>query len=173
MDMKDSVLVKMNESFALGGDSLLWYKQRLCIPDVDDLQTGIIVEAHGYKYSIHPGSTKMYHDLKEIYWWDGLKRDNAEFVAKCLNCKKFKAKHLNPGGLTQIMDVSTQKWEAINIDFVVGLPRDLKQNDSIWASVHRLTKSAHFIPVKFIYTAEDYARIQFLEGFSKRFRYSS
>ena len=71
MELKNSVLVKMNESFALGDDGILWYQDRLCVPDVDDLRTMIIANTHGSKYSIHQGSTKMYHDLKQIYWRDG------------------------------------------------------------------------------------------------------
>ena len=63
MDLKDLVLMKMNEFFTLGGDGILTYQDRLCVPDVDDLQTRIIAEAHGSRYSIHPGSTKIYHDL--------------------------------------------------------------------------------------------------------------
>ena len=64
MELKDSVLVKMNESFALGDHDILRYQDRLCVPNVDDLETMIIVEAHESKYSIHPGSTNMYQDLK-------------------------------------------------------------------------------------------------------------
>ena len=67
MELKDSMLIKMNESFALGGDGILRYQERLCVQDVDDFQTRIVAEAHGYRYSIHPGSSKMYHDLKQIY----------------------------------------------------------------------------------------------------------
>ena len=159
MEMKDSVLLKMHESFALGDDGILRYQNRLCVPDVDDLRTKIVTEAHGSRYSIHPGSTKMYHDLKQIYWWDGMKKDIADYVAKCPNCQQVKAEHLKPGGLTQIIEVPTWKWEAINMDFVVGLPRTRRQHDSIWVIVDRLTKSAHFIPVKSTYRAEDYARL--------------
>ena len=64
MELKDLMLVKMNESFALGGDNILRYLDRLCIPDVDDLRTKIISEDHGYRYLVHPCSTKMYDDLK-------------------------------------------------------------------------------------------------------------
>ena len=74
MELKDSVLVKMNESFALGDDDIHRYQNRQCVPNVDDLQTRIIAEAHGSKYSIHPGSTKMYHEFKQIYWWDSMKK---------------------------------------------------------------------------------------------------
>ena len=80
-------------------------------------------------------------------------------MAKCPNCQQVKAKHLKPGGLTQIIEVSTWKWEAINMDFLVGFPRTRRQYDSIWVIVDRLTKFAHFIPVKSTYRAEDYARI--------------
>ena len=68
MELNDSMLVKMNKSFTLGDDDILRYQDRLCVPDVDDLQTRIIAEAHGSRNSIHPGSTKMYHDLKKISW---------------------------------------------------------------------------------------------------------
>ncbi|XP_069144497.1 uncharacterized protein [Solanum lycopersicum] len=68
MELKDSVLLKMNESFALGDDGILRYQDGLCIPDVDDLRTRIVAEAHGSRCSIYPSSTKMHHDLKQIYW---------------------------------------------------------------------------------------------------------
>ena len=85
MELKDSVFVKMNESFSLGGENIIRYQDRLYIPDVDDLRTKIVGEAHGSRYSIHQGSTKMYHELKHIYWWDGIKKDIIDYVAKCPN----------------------------------------------------------------------------------------
>ena len=74
----------------------------------------------------------MYHDLREIYWWKGLKRDIAEFVAKCPNCQQVKVEHLKSGGLLQEIKIPNWKWEDINIDFVVGLPRTQKSYDSLW-----------------------------------------
>ena len=94
MELKDSVLIKMNEYFALGGDGILRYHDRLRVSYVDDLRTKIVAEAHGSRYSIHPGSTNMYHELKQIYWWDVMKKDIAEYVAKCFNCQQVKAEHL-------------------------------------------------------------------------------
>ena len=85
MKLKDSVLVNMNDSFALGYDGIYRYQVKLCVPDMDDLRNMIIIEAHGPRYSIHPGSTKMYHDLKQIYWWICMKNDIAEYVVKCPN----------------------------------------------------------------------------------------
>ena len=73
----------------------------------------------------------MYHDLKQIYWRDGMKKDIAENVAKCPNCQQVKDEHLKSGGLSQIIEVPTLNWEAINMDFVVGLPNNRRQHDSI------------------------------------------
>ena len=68
------------------------------MPNVKDLRNRILEEAHGYIYSIHPGSTKMYHDLREVFGWDGLKRDITEFDAKYPNCQQVKVKHLKLSG---------------------------------------------------------------------------
>ena len=151
------MLVKMNVSFALGDDDILRYQDRLCLRDVDDLQTKIIVETHVSKYSIHLGSTNMYHDLKQIYWWDGMKKDIADYVAKCPHCQLVKAEHLKSGGLTQIIEVSTFKWEVVNMDFVVGLLMTRRKYDSIWVIMDRMTKFFYFIPMKSTYRVEDYA----------------
>ena len=77
--------------------------------------------------SFHPGSTKMYHDLREVFFRDCLKRDMVEFIARCLNFEQVKDEHQKPGGLLQEIQVPTWKWEDINMDFVVGLPR--RKND--------------------------------------------
>ena len=95
-----------------GGDGILRYQERLCVPDVDDLRKQIMEEAHGSHYSIHPGATKSYHDLREVYWWDDLKRDIEEFVVKCPNAQQVKAKHIKPGGLTQITDFLHRSWKS-------------------------------------------------------------
>ena len=89
------------------------------MPNIDNVRRNIIAEAHGSRYSIHPGSTKMYHYLKEIYWWEGIKKDISMFVEECSDCQQVKAEHLKPGGLTQSNEIPTWKWEAINMEFVV------------------------------------------------------
>ncbi|KAH0678966.1 hypothetical protein KY284_020051 [Solanum tuberosum] len=94
---------------------------RLCVPIVDGLQERIIEEAHSSRYSIHPGSTKMYRDLREVYWWSSMKKGIAEFVAKCMNCQQVKVEHQRPGGLAQNIELSEWKWEMINMDFITGL----------------------------------------------------
>ena len=80
-------------TFEQGGDNVLMYQGRLCVPRMDGLQERIMEESHSSRYSIHPGSTKMYRDLREVYCWEGMEKDIAEFVAKCLNCQQVKVEH--------------------------------------------------------------------------------
>ncbi|WMV24882.1 hypothetical protein MTR67_018267, partial [Solanum verrucosum] len=129
-----------------GGDGVLRYLGRLCIIDVDCLREKILDEAHGSRFSIHSGATKMHRDLREVYWWNGMKKDIACFVVKCTNCQQVKAEHFEPEGLSQDIDIPTWKWEDVNMDFIVGLPRTRRQHDSIWVIVDRMKNSAYFIP---------------------------
>ncbi|WMV24236.1 hypothetical protein MTR67_017621 [Solanum verrucosum] len=147
-------------AFEQEGDSVLRYQRRLCVPKVDELQER---EAHSSKYSIHTGSTNMYRDLREVYWWSSMKRHIAEFVAKCPNCQQVKVEHQRPGGMAQNIDLPKWKWEIINMDFTTGLPRSRRHHDSIWVIVDQMTKSAHFLPVKTTYSAEDYVRLYIQE----------
>ncbi|WVZ90296.1 hypothetical protein U9M48_036606 [Paspalum notatum var. saurae] len=151
----------------------VWYKNRICVPDVDSIKKLILSEAHDTAYSIHPGSTKMYHDLKERFWWYGMKRAVAEYVAVCDTCQRVKAEHQRPAGLLQPLKIPKWKWEEISMDFIVGLPRTQKGYNSIWVVVDRLTKVAHFISVNTTYSgarlAELYiSRIICLHGVPKR-----
>ena len=88
-----------------------------------------------------------------------MKKDIADYVAKCPNCQQVKAEHLKPGGLTQIIEVPTWKWEAINMDFVVCLSKTRIQRDSIWVIVDKISKSAHVILVNSTNRVEDYAKL--------------
>ncbi|TKC13481.1 transposase family protein, partial [Robertmurraya kyonggiensis] len=151
----------------------VWFRNRICVPENDRLRELILKEAHDSPYSIHPGSTKMYQDLKEKYWWYGLKKDVATYVALCDVCQKVKAEHQRPAGLLQPLRVPEWKWEEIGMDFIVGLPRTRDGHDSIWVIVDRLTKSAHFIPVNTTYTSAKLAelymsRIVCLHGVPKK-----
>ncbi|PHU23424.1 hypothetical protein BC332_08531 [Capsicum chinense] len=89
----------------------------------------------------------------------GMKKDIAEFVAKCATCQQVKVEHQRPGGTLQEFNIPTWKSEEINMDFVTGLPQSHRHHDSIWVIVDRLTKSAHFFLVHTSYTFEDYARL--------------
>jgi len=163
LELKANVQKQRVLAFEQGGDGVLRYQGRLCVPMVDGLQEKIMEEAHSSRYSIHPGSTKMYRDLREVYWWNGMKKGITEFVAKCPNCQQVKVEHQRPGGLAQRIELPEWKWEMINMDFITGLPRSRRQHDSIWVIVDRMTKSAHFLPVKTTHSAEDYAKLYIQE----------
>ena len=87
--------------FTVNEDGLLYYKDRVCVPDDNDLRKSILEEAHNGSFTIHPSSTKIYQDLKMSFWWSGMKRDVSEFVTKCLVFQRVKAKHQVPSGLLQ------------------------------------------------------------------------
>jgi hypothetical protein len=89
--------------FRMEDNDTLWFGKRLCVPEDKAIREAILREAHESAYSIHPRSTKMYLDLKEKYWWYGLKRDVAEYVALCDTCQRVKAEHQRPVGLLQPM----------------------------------------------------------------------
>lgn len=100
---------------------------RLCVPANKELREELLEEAHRSSYSIHLGETKMYRDLREQFWWSGMKRDVADFVSKCLTCQQVKIEHQRPSGLLQPLDLPTWKWESICMDCVIGLPKTLKK----------------------------------------------
>ncbi|KAI3750999.1 hypothetical protein L2E82_21981 [Cichorium intybus] len=140
-------------------DDIFYYQDRIWIPDRDNLCTFLMEEIHKTRYSIHPGADKMYHGLRTNYWWSGMKKDIALFVAKCLTCSRVKAEHQRPSGLLVQPVIPEWKWEAITMDFVTKLPRTTKGHDNIWVIVDRLTKSAYFLPIREHFKVEQLARI--------------
>ena len=108
----------------------------------------VLRESHHSRLTVHPGGTKMYRDIRRHFWWNGMRRAVAEFVSRCLTCQQVKAEHQRPAGLLQSLPIAEWKWEHITMDFVSGLPRSPKGHDAVWVIVDRLTKSAHFLPMR-------------------------
>ncbi|XP_073121846.1 uncharacterized protein [Henckelia pumila] len=129
-------------------DGLVRYRGRLWVPEDRTIRNDMLVEAHRSPYSFHPGSTKMYKDMQKLYWWPDMKRDIFKFVSECLTCQQVKAEHQRPAGMLKPLPIPEWKWDNVSMDFVVGLPKTLKGLNCIWVIVDRLTKSAHFLPVK-------------------------
>jgi hypothetical protein len=92
-EIKRNIKEKKSPGFSEDDEGLLWYKGRICVPNIKELKEKILHEAHESAYSIHPGGNKMYHDLKATYWWYGMKRDVAEYVAHCDTCERVKTEH--------------------------------------------------------------------------------
>ncbi|KAL0561469.1 hypothetical protein IC582_001897 [Cucumis melo] len=149
--------------FSLSSDGGLLFERRLCVPSDSAVKTELLSEAHSSPFSMHPGSTKMYQDLKRVYWWRNMKREVAEFVSRCLVCQQVKAPRQKPAGLLQPLSIPEWKWENVSMDFITGLPRTLRGFTVIWVVVDRLTKSAHFVPGKSTYTASKWAQLYMSE----------
>nr|GEW64431.1 putative reverse transcriptase domain-containing protein [Tanacetum cinerariifolium] len=124
----------------------------LCQKEAVDESAGLQI-AQKFRYSVHPGADKMYYDLRDRYWWLGMKKDIAMYVSKCFTCFKVKSKHQRPSGLLQQLEIPEWKWEGIAMDFVTKLPRTSSRHDTIWVIVDRLTKSAYFL-----HMCEDYKK---------------
>ncbi|GJQ94063.1 putative reverse transcriptase domain-containing protein [Tanacetum coccineum] len=142
--IKDRILAAQKQAFELSArlqrgidemiehrsDGALYYLDRIWVPLKGDVRTLIMDEAYKWKYFVHPRDDKMYYDLRDRYWWPGMKKDIAMY-----------------------------KWEGIAMDFVTKLPRTSSGHDTIWVIVDRLTKSAHFLPMREDYKMDRLARL--------------
>ncbi|GJS30371.1 putative reverse transcriptase domain-containing protein [Tanacetum coccineum] len=127
----------LERHFEQRDDGEIYFFDRIWIPSVGGVRKLIMDEAHTSRYSVHPGADKMYYDLRDLYWWPGMKRDIAEYQPK----------------------IPEWKWEKITMDFVTKLPKSSSGHDTIWVVVDRLTKSAHFLPIREDYKTEKLAKI--------------
>ncbi|WVZ51482.1 hypothetical protein U9M48_002627 [Paspalum notatum var. saurae] len=150
---------KKRACFTLDDQGVLWFKNRLVVPEDMELRKKILDETHTSMFTMHPGSNKMYQDLKQKFWWTRMKREIAKYVSEYDVCQRVKADHLKPAGMLQPLAIPAWKWEDIHVDFIAGLPRTQKGYDSMWVIIDRLTKSDHFLPVKTHYTAATYAEL--------------
>jgi hypothetical protein len=145
--------------FRKDDQGIVWFNNRIVVPKDTDVRQQILDDAHLSRCFIHPGSTKMYQDLKKHYWWTKMKIEIARYMARCYTCRSVKAIHVKTARPLQSLPILTWKWEAISMDFIVGLPRTTKGFDSIWVIIDRLTKIAHFLPIKVKYIVATYAEL--------------
>nr|GEY18062.1 putative reverse transcriptase domain-containing protein [Tanacetum cinerariifolium] len=140
-------------------DGTLCLNGKSWLPYYGDLRSLIMHESHKSKYFVHPGSDKMYQDMKQLYWWPNMKATIANYVSKFLTCAKVKAEHQRPSGWLVQPAIPEWKWDNIMMDFITKLPKSLKYFDTIWVIVDRLTKLAHFLPIKENGTLDKLARL--------------
>ncbi|GJX46410.1 putative reverse transcriptase domain-containing protein, partial [Tanacetum coccineum] len=143
-------------------DGTLCLNGKSWLPCYGDL-SGSMNESHKSKYSIHPGSDKMYQDIKKLYWWPNIKADIATYVSKCLTYAKVKAEHQRPLGLLVQPEIPQWKWDNIIMDFITKLPKSSQGYDTIWVVIDRLTKSAIFVPMRESDPIEKLARMYLKE----------
>ncbi|GJY01586.1 putative reverse transcriptase domain-containing protein [Tanacetum coccineum] len=148
MDESAGLQKGLDEMIEQRSDGTLYYLDRIWVPLKGDVRTLVMDEAHKLRYYVHLEVDKMYYDLRDRYWWPGMKKDITVYVSKCLTCLKVKIEHQRPSGLLQQPEIPEWKWEGIVMDFVTKLPRTSSGHDTIWVIVDRLTKSAHFLPMR-------------------------
>jgi hypothetical protein len=107
----------------------------------------------------------MITTLRKLFYWPNMKSETTEYLSKCLDCQQVKVEHQHPTGLLQPLPIPEWKWEIISLDFITGFPKTQKKNDSIMVVIDKLSKSAHFIPVKSTYKAINIAEIFMKEIF--------
>ncbi|GJX06647.1 putative reverse transcriptase domain-containing protein [Tanacetum coccineum] len=157
----------MDKAFEIRPDGTHCIKNQRWLPLFSNLRDLIMHESHKSKYSIHPGSEKMYQDLKKLYWWPNMKAIIAEYVGKCLTCSRVKAECQNPSGLLVQPKIPIWKWERITMDFVTKLPKTSNEHDTIWVIIDCLTKYAHFIPTRETNSMETLTRVYIKEIVSR------
>eukprot|EP00253_Pinus_taeda_P012179 PITA_12179 len=153
-DGKDS-----QQEFTIDDAGIVYFKQRIYVPNQNKIKSLIMDEFHINHYAGHPGYQKMMTAIRKEYFWPGMKKDIVEYLARCLECQQIKAEHQHPAGLLQPLPIPEWKWEIISMDFITGLPRTKKNNDSIMVVVDKLSKAAHFIPVQSTFRATQIAHI--------------
>jgi hypothetical protein len=151
------------EDYKLEVDGTLLYKNRIYVPNSQEFRIMILKEMHNVPYAGHPGYEKIVATVKSHYFWPGMKKEIAEYIARCMECQKVKAEHRNPTGLLQPLPILEWKWEVVTMDFITGFPRTRKQHDSIMVVVDKLTTNAHFIPLKTTHKAANVVDIYMRE----------
>ncbi|GJU64460.1 putative reverse transcriptase domain-containing protein [Tanacetum coccineum] len=137
-NIKAENLRGMDKAFEVHPDGTRCIKNRSWLPLFSNLRDLIMHESYKSKYSIHPGSDKMYQDLKKLYWWPNMKAIITEYVGKCLTCSRVKVECQKPSGLLIQPEIPTWKWERITMDFITKLPKTSSGHDIIWVIIDRL-----------------------------------
>ena len=135
-------------NYGVNDDGVMRIRNRVCFLDVPELKKSILEEGHRSRLSIHPGATKMYQDVKKLFWQPGMKKEIVNLIYACFPCQKSKYGYQKLMGIMYPLSIPEWKWDIISMNFVTGLPKTVRGNDSIWEIVDRLTKSMHFMLMK-------------------------
>ena len=146
-------------NYAIDENGGLLYKSKLCVPNDMCLKKKVFYESHNTVFTMHPRGNKMYQDMKQYYWWRGMKKDIFEYVSKCLTCQQVKAEHQVPFGLLNPLPILQWKWDNITMNFVSGFPLTQRKHDAVWVIVDRLTKFAHFLSIRLDYSMDRLAEL--------------
>ena len=133
-----------SSDFTLDEQGTLFFRGRLVVPKFKNMTQKVMQEAHDTPLSIHPGSTKMYQDIRQRLWWSNMKQDIAQYVAECDVCRRIKAEHQKPAGTLQPLSIPEWKWDKVEMDFITGFPRSQKGHNAIFVVIDRFSKGCSF-----------------------------
>jgi hypothetical protein len=150
------------KEYEIKEDGLLMHKNRIFVPSSRELRN-LVLKEHDVPYDGHPDYYKMITAIRSQLFLLGMKKDIVDYIARCMECQKVKAKHRHPTGLLLPLPIPENKWEVITIDFITKLPRTTRQHDSIMVVVDKLTKASHFLSVKTTHTMANIAEIYMRE----------
>eukprot|EP01018_Ginkgo_biloba_P024719 Gb_03960 [translate_table: standard] len=139
-------------------DGILWYNNRIVVPEIVELKYKILFELHDIPMAGHLGFLKTYQRVKQSFYWDGLKKDTKQFVVECEVCQRNKGEMVKTPGLLQPLPIPYQRWEEVFVDFSTGLPNS-QGKDAIFVVVDKLTKYAHFCRIQSNSKASEVAKI--------------
>eukprot|EP00253_Pinus_taeda_P010363 PITA_10363 len=159
LSRKQSAKKDSQQEYEVDDAGRIYFKKRLYVPNQSRIKNLIMDEFHVSHYAGHPGYQKMITAIRKEYFWPGMKKNIIEYLSQCLECQQIKAEHQHPAALLQPLQILEWKWEVISMDFITGLPKTKKNNDSIFVVVDKLSKAAHFIPVQSTYRAAQIAHI--------------
>ena len=151
------------KDYALQDGGILKMKGRVYIPNSSELRKSVLQEMHNAPYVGHPGYQKTLTMVRKEYFWPGMKNEAANYIARCMECQRVKVEHRHPTGLLQPLPILEWKWEVVTIDFITKLPQSSRQHESIMVVMEKLTKAAHFVPVKLTQKATNVAEIYMKE----------
>lgn len=155
----------MEKHFDSKNDGTLHFMDQIWVLNLCDIKSLVLEEAHKTRYAVHPGSDKIYLNMKNSYWLPKVKAKIATYLRKCLTCAKVKAEYQNPSGLLKQPYITEWKWEKIDIDFITKLPKTLSGYDIIWVVISRMNKFPYFLSIKEMDKMEKLAKTYIKELF--------
>ena len=138
---------------------ILYYKFRLCIPDITGLCTKLVTETHDSLIAGHPGIDKTLNTLKQNFFWPKMRTFVDNYVNSCDSCQRYKNSQVKPAGLLKPMPIPDRCWDSCSMDFLTSLPPTQRGHTSVMIVVDPLSKMAHFIPCRDTSNAEVVAGI--------------
>lgn len=135
------------------------FRGRIFVPNQKAIKQYIPDEFHRSPYMVHLGYQNLFSTIKNNYFWHGMRKDILDYLAKCLECQQVKEEHQHLAGLLHPLPIPEWKWDTVTLDFITGLPRSRRKNDSIMVVVDKLSKTTHFILVKSTYKTMEIANI--------------